>query len=235
MNAPVRRPEPHTSALSLARGLFPAGVALAEADPRAPQPSPWPEERAGLDRPRPERLREFAAGRTAARHAMAALGQPAQAIPHGIDRAPVWPTGLVGSISHCTTTCLAAVAEARRFAALGLDLEEATPLPLDLIPAICTEAEAERLAPLPEAQRGLAAKLIFSAKECAYKAQYPASRQVFGFQTLEILFDTDAPQTSGSFIARFEHEVPPFAAGTRLSGRFGLASGLILTTMAVRR
>jgi 4'-phosphopantetheinyl transferase EntD len=235
MNAPVRRPEAQPSALILARGLFPAGVALAETDPRVPQPAAWPEERAGLDRPRPERLREFAAGRTAARHAMAQLGQPARAIPHGIDRAPVWPAGLVGSISHCTTTCLAAVAEARSFAALGLDLEEATPLPLDLIPAICTEAEAERLAPLPEAQRGLAAKLIFSAKECAYKAQYPASRQVFGFQTLEIRFDAEAPQTSGAFTARFLHEVPPFAAGTRLPGRFGLALGLILTTMALRR
>ncbi|GHG93628.1 4'-phosphopantetheinyl transferase family protein [Pseudodonghicola xiamenensis] len=235
MTAPARRSEPPPSALNLARGLFPVGVALAETDPRAPQPSPWPEERAGLTRPQPGRLREFAAGRAAARHAMARLGEPARPILHGSDRAPVWPAGLVGSISHCSTTCLAAVAKAGSFAALGLDLEEATLLPFDLIPAICTDAEAERLAPLPETQQGLMAKLIFSAKECAYKAQYPASRQVFGFQTLELDFNAEMPLVCGKFTVRFLHAVPPFTTASHLSGNYVISGGLIITAIALHR
>lgn len=229
MTAAAALPETPASALRLAQGLLPPGVALAETDPRAPQPAPWPEERAGLTRPRPERLREFAAGRTAARRAMAQLGLPPAPVAHGFDRAPVWPEGLTGSISHCSTACLAAVAPMTRARALGLDLEEDTPLPLDLIPAICTPEEEAYLATLPPQQRGRMAKLIFSAKECAYKAQFPLSRRLFGFQTLALTLEPAA----GRFTARFLEDVAPFAVGTRLCGRFTIGCGLIVTAMAL--
>ncbi|MGD9865228.1 MAG: 4'-phosphopantetheinyl transferase [Pseudodonghicola sp.] len=229
---PAAAPEPeHRGPVALARPLFPAGVALAGTDPRAPQPAPWPEERAGLDRPRPERLREFAAGRAAARRAMAQLGHPPAPVPHGLDRAPVWPAGLSGTISHCRSACLAAVARADTARALGLDLEEDTPLPLDLIPAICTPEEAARLAQWPEDRRGRMAKVIFSAKECAYKAQFPLSRTLFGFQALDLLLEPEA----GRFTARFVKDVAPFAAGTRLNGRFAIGDGLIVTAMVLAR
>ncbi len=71
----------------------------------------------------PKRQREFATGRTLARRALAAMGQPEVAIPIGPDRAPVWPEGVVGSISHTSTLCAVVLASRLDLRGLGVDLE----------------------------------------------------------------------------------------------------------------
>ena len=216
-------------ARALARPLLPGSVALSSTDPGRPQPAALPEERAALSRARPARLREFDAGRAAARAAMAALGLPPAPVLHGADRAPVWPEGLTGSIAHCATACLAAVARQHDIRALGLDLEENNPLPDDLIETVCTPVERSHLAALPRSERGALAKRIFCAKEASYKAQYPLSRTLFDFHTLQIGFD-DAP---GAFTARFLRAVPPFDAGTVLRGRLATGNGLIVAAVVL--
>jgi len=216
-------------AWALARPLLPGPVALSATDPGAPQPPAWPEERAALARARPDRLREFDAGRAAARRAMVDLGHTPAPVLHGADRAPVWPAGLTGTITHCKTACLAAVARTGNVRALGLDLEDDGPLEPELFATVCTPAERDWIAPLPPARRGQLAKLVFSAKEAAYKAQYPLSGALFDFQTLEITF-ADGP---GRFTARFARAVPPFPSGHRLAGRFAVGGGLIATAVTV--
>ncbi len=217
-------------AWALARPLLPGVVALAATDPSAPQPPALPQERAALTGARPARLREFDAGRTAARRAMVQLGVAPAAVLHGDDRAPIWPEGLVGTITHGAGACLAAQAYRRDIQALGLDLEEATTLEPDLFETICTGAELNHLAALPPDQRGLRAKLIFSAKEAAYKAQYPLSRTLFDFQTLEISLDAGNP---GQFSAHFLRAIAPFPAGSLLSGRYAIGGGWIVTAVAI--
>ena len=59
-----------------------------------------PEEAPAIARAIPKRQAEFAAGRRAARAALTTLGHPAQAIPVGDRRAPIWPQGTVGAITH---------------------------------------------------------------------------------------------------------------------------------------
>ncbi|MFD1807677.1 4'-phosphopantetheinyl transferase [Gemmobacter lanyuensis] len=127
-----------------------------------------------------KRQSEFRAGRHAARAALAELGLPDRPIPAGADRAPIWPLGLIGSISHSDRLCLAAVGRGR---GIGVDLEPAEPL----------EPQIHRMILSPEDRgsegaviSGLETRLIFSAKEAAYKAQYPLSRQLFDFQTLAV-------------------------------------------------
>jgi 4'-phosphopantetheinyl transferase EntD len=159
----------------------------------------------------PHRLAEFAAGRAAARQALAALGLPKVAIPMGEDRAPIWPQGVVGSISHCAGACMAVVARQSDFVGIGLDLEPAQPVARDLWPSI--------LLPEEFAADGLGALRIFVAKEAVYKAQYLLSRQVFDFQVLNITFQDQY------FTARFVLPVPPFAAGHILQGRMIEADG----------
>jgi len=96
----------------------PVGVALT--DPQVPQPPLVGTEGAHLDRAIDKRRREFAAGRAAARMALRQRGGPDVAIPAAADRAPVWPTGWQGSISHKDTLCAAIVTNAPVM--LGLDL-----------------------------------------------------------------------------------------------------------------
>lgn len=197
-----------TTLLAVARGLVPAGCGLAVADPRVDRP-PFPGESVqGL----PKRLAEFRAGRAAAREALAALGLPDRAIPAGADRAPIWPMGVHGAISHSDRLCLAVVGWQRR---IGLDLEPATPLEADLRGTILIGAEM--------GASDLGAKLIFSAKEAVYKAQYPLTRQIIGFESVCVTL------TPGHFTAQFLQDVGPIAKGRQVQGRWSDVAGHFLT------
>lgn len=216
-------------ALALARPLFGPGIGVAATDPRSDRHRALPVEAAGLRRAAPQRRHAFAAGRAAVHQAMRALDIDVRPVLIGADRAPVWPDGLTGSISHSTTACLAAVTHTTTARLLGLDVEEDTPLDANLVPIICTRSERAWLSGLPAPLAGQMAKLIFSAKECAYKCQYGQSRTLFGFDTFEITPDPD----TGQFEATFVETVPGFAAGTRLAGRFAIGDGLIVTAMTL--
>ena len=100
-----------------------------------------PEEAPAIARAISKRRDECTAGRDAARAAMRVLGLAPTAIPQGTDRAPIWPTGLTGSIAHCDHICIAAGAPIKKCASLGLDIEPAIPLAEDLIPTVCTAGE----------------------------------------------------------------------------------------------
>jgi 4'-phosphopantetheinyl transferase EntD len=210
-----------TEAMALvtaARALLPQGVAVASRDPCAPPPALFPGEEL---RATPRRLAEFAAGRAAARDAMAVLGLPPAAIPIHADRSPRWPAGLAGSITHSATACLAAVTT--RPLLIGIDLEPATALEADLWSTILRPEEAGALGALPNG--ALLAKLIFSAKEAAYKAQYPRSKTLFGYDVIRIALQSD------SFTATFTADIPGFPEGTVLCGRHCEAGGHFLTTV----
>jgi 4'-phosphopantetheinyl transferase EntD len=217
----------HTTALMLAGALLDPVIAVSATDPRGDHAA-YDEELAAIPGAVPKRLREFSAGRVAARQAMAELGAPPLAVPMGSDRAPIWPAPLVGTITHCDAACLAAVAWTGEVRMLALDIEEDTPLTDDLLDTVCTSAERRWLDTQPDP--GQAAKAIFSAKECAYKAQYPLSQTLFDFQTLEVELGDDHKQ----FVARFTRSVPPFAQGDQIPGKIARGDGLIVTSVAVR-
>lgn len=211
---------PELSRLSAAaRAILPEGVAVAAADPGMLYPM-----LAGETLPDavPARLREFSAGRHAARMALISLGRPVQPIPQGDDRAPIWPQGIAGSITHSRSACLAAVSQGR---GIGLDLEEETPLEMDLWSTILLPEEQAWARSQPDP--GLAAKLVFSAKEATYKAQYPSSLTLFGFETLSLSI------AEASFTASFKRSIGPFGAGFTLHGRIARAEGHILTAVVL--
>lgn len=170
------------------RGMLGPDVGIGVTDPSVGSDL-WPEEAAAISGAIPKRQTEFAAGRRAARIALAELGFPPTAIPKGADRAPVWPTGISGSISHCAQCCIAVAAHNKEYPTLGVDLEPATALDLDLIPMICTPAEQAWLTSQPDA--ALTAKLIFCAKESVYKAQYPLTGKVISFHAVTIQITGD--------------------------------------------
>ena len=170
----------------------------------------------GLVRAIPRRLREFSAGRAAARMAMA---RPLQPLPMRPDRAPHWPDDLCGSISHSDTACLAIAAPLAGYRGLGIDLEPALPLDRALWDTVLTKAERNRVSRLSGAEAGDMAKLIFSAKEAVYKAQYRISERLFGFEDMQVVI------TEQTFISEF--------GTTSLEGRWCLAAGHILTLVAI--
>lgn len=207
-----------------AADLFDRAVAVAVADPHQAQQPIWAEEARFVAQAVAKRQAEFAAGRNAARAAMRKLGGRNVAIPAGPARAPQWPIGWHGSITHNDRWCLAAVT--RGAAHLGVDIEAATPLNPDLLSTICSPEERARIAGSDQAMQ---AKVIFSAKEAAYKAQFPLTGVLFGFDHLDIVIAPD----SGQFQARFVRPAGQFAAGDRLQGRFALVQGHIVTAVTI--
>lgn len=214
---------------TLVRPLFGDDIALGLSDPLANPPSPFSAEAACLSpNAVAKRRNEFAAGRAAAHQAMAQLGLQVHPIRVGENRAPIWPAGLVGSITHTRSCAMAVVAHAGAIRGLGIDVEEDKPLADDLWPAICSPQEQSWLR--RQANPGQMAKVIFSAKEAAYKCQFSVSARYYGFDGMELDIDLERQR----FSARFCADQPPFHCGDCITGGFAIGAGLIVTTAELR-
>ncbi|GAA5786010.1 4'-phosphopantetheinyl transferase family protein [Chitiniphilus shinanonensis] len=170
---------------------------------------------------------EFLAGRDCARSALALAGYPGPfALPIGEHRAPVWPEGWTGSISHSKGHAIAVAGRATIYRGIGLDLEHRVP--------------AERAAPLRE-QIGQPAEwllgdtlglppelwftLVFSLKEALFKALYPQVGRYFGFEDAEVVaFDDGLAQ-----LRLCATLAPTLPAGLALTARSGWDDAQVLS------
>lgn len=170
------------------------------------------------------RLRDFLNGRACARLALARLGFADCPVPIGADREPLWPDGVVGSISHCGESAGAAVARSDHIEGIGLDIELREELDEALVPMICRADERAYLAARDGRLR--LAKLIFSAKESIFKCIWPSVRRFVDFQEVSIDLDLD----HNAFRARARSAGLPADLVGRLRGRIGRAGELLVTS-----
>lgn len=203
--------------------LLPPGVLVAEADPRRTEPAVlFAEEHAQVAKAVAKRAREYGVARTLARPLLKALGAPPGPLLNGPDRAPLWPHGVCGSISH--SSCRVAVIAGSRSAyrSLGCDVESAHPLEQTLWTYILREDECSLLELVKPT--GLAVRVVFSMKEAVYKAQYPLSGQVLDFGDVRVLAGSNE---GGYFIGELMRDAGPLPQGERISGSFRVADGEI--------
>ena len=166
-----------------------------------------------------------------ARAAMAQLGLPPRAIPARPDRAPHWPEGVLGSISHAGPFCLAVVGRSADWEMIGIDLEPDRAMAAELVSEVASPGELAALAPLPET---LAATRIFSAKEAAYKAQYAVTQQYLGFAAMHIELSPTPEGNVGEFVATFRQTAGShFRIGDRVVGRWRRVGPLLATAVAL--
>ena len=178
-----------------------------------------------------KRQAEFLAGRLCARQALARLGLPGQNLAIGEDRAPQWPAGLVGAITHGDGWAAAIAAPARLQRGLGLDVETllAPERAQRLAGEILTAAELARLPDRPD-RAALAVTLSFSLKESLFKALYPLVRQRFYFEAAEVL----AWSMDGRARLRLLHDLgSDWPAGTELDGQFCVLEQQILSLVSI--
>ncbi len=144
---------------------------------------------ANLQRAVAKRKAEYLAGRLCAREALQqATG--VGAIPGtGEDRAPQWPAGSVGSITHSDGRAAAIVGRASRYASVGLDMEwvMADERAVKLAGQILTDGEQKRFARALKERPGESLTLAFSLKESLFKALYPLTLKRFYFEHAEVL------------------------------------------------
>ena len=209
--------------------LVPSGVLVVEADEAAWRAEPMPEEAPQVARAVEKRRREFAAGRSCARRALARMGFPGFAVLTGPNREPLWPPGVVGSITHCAGYCAAAVARGDEVHGIGIDAEVNAALSPDVARMICTQAEREAAARRPGINWPV---LVFSAKESIYKAWYPRTLRWLGYHDAELTFDLDRHR----FQARLQppSPAPDDPPGEAFEGRFAITDGHVFTTVVLR-
>jgi 4'-phosphopantetheinyl transferase EntD len=212
-----------SSRCSLLGELLPGDVATAESVSVTPDAPLFPAELALIDRAVPKRRAEFTAARQCARHALSHLGIGPVPILSGAHREPLWPAGVVGSITHCDGYHAAAVARGTRFRSIGIDAEPDGPLPGEVLDRICLSAERAQL-------RGTFGchpdRLLFCAKESVYKAWFPLARRWLGFEDAFVTLRPDG---------RFDVEVKVSGPIEALHGRWLARDGLILTAAALPR
>lgn len=211
-----------------------------------------PGEEAVIARAVDKRRLEYTTTRHLARIALGRLGLPPVAIGTGGNREPLWPNGIVGSMTHCRGFRAVAVArvgntgfpdvgDAARgvspsavsvatVTGIGIDAEPHGPLPDGVFDTIARPDEMAALAELA-AQRPQVRwdRLVFSAKESVYKAWFPVARRWLGFgeASVEFLPESDL---SGTFSARIRQSGAPI---TRMTGRWTIESGLVLTAVTL--
>ncbi len=192
----------------------------------------FPEEGEIVARAVEKRRREFTTARACARRALAELGVAATAIPSGPRGEPQWPRGIVGSITHCDGYRACAVAAGGEFAVLGVDAEVDAPLPPGVLREIALPEERELLAAMARREPGPSwDRLLFSAKECVYKAWFPLAGRWLGFEDARVTIDLLQRRFSARLL------VPgPIVAGREVrgfSGRWTVGEGIVAAAIAL--
>ncbi len=205
------------------QSLLPDGAVLVEAGPEAWVAPLSPGDERAMEKAVPRRRREFAAGRWCARTALAQLHVTNPHVGRGPYGAPLWPAGIVGSITHCAGYCGAAVAHSYVLAALGIDAEVIQAID-DIAPLVCSPGEMAALPHLPGVDPSL---VVFSAKEATFKAWFPLTTRMLSHHDLAVSLDA----RTTTFTARL---VDPGAAGgsnvlDALRGRFSWDRGHVFT------
>jgi len=179
----------------------------------------FPEEEALVEKSVPKRRREFSLGRACARSVLENMGHRDWVIGRSANGAPLWPPGIVGSITHSGGYAAALLGQSRHFSGVGIDAEHVGRVTRDLWPRLFDRREQDYLAALNDAAQAVAATLLFSAKEACFKAWGGAGPLVF--QDIHIL-----PEKEGFVADR---------AGETLQGRHAQDGDLLVTATWARR
>src|SRR5690606_434193 len=222
--------------------ILPSGIAAAELLDFPDDLRAHPAEEHLIANAVDKRRRDFIGARHCARQALAALGEEPVAIGKGERGAPVWPRGIVGSLTHCDGYRAAALGHRLRFRSVGIDAEPHGALPDGVLDSVSLPQEREWLRANDSALH--LDRLLFCAKEATYKAWFPLTARWLGFEDAHISFTVDetnesgeAGKATGSGTFRSGLPVPGQVNDgglplTSFEGRWLITDGLILTAIA---
>jgi 4'-phosphopantetheinyl transferase EntD len=233
--------------------ILSTGVEYAELFSDPPELEPHPSEAALIARAVEKRRREFISVRHCARQAMGKLGVDPAPILKGERGVPLFPRGVVGSLTHCDGYRGAVLGYSMAVRSVGIDAEPHGPLPDGVLDAVSLPAERdwlstvleERPAAVPNERPAAAGndihwdRLLFCAKEATYKAWFPLTHRWLGFEDAHITFalERSGPDgTTGTFhsdllVPGETMSGPPL---TSFDGRWLVDDGLVIAAITVQ-
>lgn len=172
------------------------------------------------------RRAEFGDARWCAHSALSHLGCGGDApILKGERGMPLWPEGVVGSVTHTDGFRAAVVAPTRSVRSIGLDAEPAEPLPDNVLESIARPAEIEQLDELRAAGVHCADRLLFCAKESTYKSWFPMTHRFLDFDGAEVDIRED-----GTFVSYLMVRPAPVPF---INGRWKIKDGFVVASTFV--
>jgi 4'-phosphopantetheinyl transferase EntD len=132
---------------------------------------------------------EFCIGRIAAHDALGKLGIFEFPVLRGEKSDPIWPEGVVGSITHASNIAIAIVAKNKYIDGIGIDIEKVRDrLSENAYPIIGCEKELDWIYSNNEEKLHRLISL-FSAKEAFFKCIFPKVRKYFDFRDVILTWD----------------------------------------------
>ncbi|MEV7964610.1 4'-phosphopantetheinyl transferase superfamily protein [Sphaerisporangium sp. NPDC088356] len=213
-------------------GILPPYVVSADLSDDPPGATLFPEEEKVIEQVVDKRRREFTTARLCARRAMSELGLPPAPVLPGPRGEPRWPSGVVGSMTHCAGYRGAVLGRSAEVTTIGIDAEPNDSLAEGVLDVISLPEEREHLRELWRRDRRVSwERLLFSAKESVYKAWFPLTGLWLDFEEARLEIDPER----GTFHARLLVPGPHVddSEVTGFSGRWMVTDGLILTAIVV--
>lgn len=175
----------------------------------------------------PKRRREFATARALAREGLERFfGLHDFDLLNDKNRAPIWPQGIAGSLSHSSTRAWVALVDAT-CGTIGIDGENRNKLERSLWHLILCDEEIAYLETLDTSIQERRALVIYSAKEALYKAQFPWTHKYVDFKAVQIRLDED-----GSLQCILQRDIAPLQSGFVARGRWSDETE-VLTTVSI--
>ncbi|BAT71535.1 4'-phosphopantetheinyl transferase [Thermosulfidibacter takaii ABI70S6] len=135
---------------------------------------------------RTKNLKDHTAGRLAAKRALAKCGVDSE-VSKGKYGEPVWPEGIVGSISHSRQHAFSVVGKREDFCSLGCDVELYSRMCEKVATRIMTPEESK----VSLLQDQIYWTILFSAKEAFYKMQFPIFGKRLSFKDVTVLIEDE--------------------------------------------
>jgi len=213
---------------------FPAYVGYAALTPETARDFVLSSEESSLLGPRAVKKRrdEFYLGRAACNAALKSIGiENPGPVLKGPSSEPLWPKNIIGALSHCPGIAVCAVCHDNMLRGLGIDIEELPgEMPQDVIRLVCTGKEMEWVG-----NETYKMKMIFSAKEAAFKAFFPSVGVYMDFKDAELHWN----EQKTAFDARLLKKYLPFEKGfsfeigCRINSRYILSYVMLKKQQAV--
>lgn len=184
---------------------------------------PFPE---FLDKAPVKRRAEYLAARYAAKLLLEDEGCDGD-VGCSLSRAPIWPAGFCGSISHTNNFAIASIVPCHAALILGIDIEILDSKSIVKAAEIFTTPTEQALLASCNIVYETALLIAFSAKESLFKALYPEVKHSFGFKTSRICqLDISACRITFELMQTL---TPTWTKGSFLYGYFSLQDSKVIT------
>jgi len=176
-----------------------------------------------------KRQNEFLTGRICSRRALEIFEISDFPILYNENKLPLFPSDIVGSISHTSKYCIVAIGSSKNYLSIGVDIERLSRMQSEYFDTICTNDELLFLKTYSNNEQIEKATIFFAAKEAFYKMQFKLTSTVLNFKDI-----TCSIVDSNTFSATLNKDINNyFLINKTYHGRYAIENGMVYSVIFI--